>query len=220
MTYVLDQAKKEIIEQLRTRLPETILISVNELEEPPQRELGDLAYPCFSFSKEMKKAPAVIAAELAEQFEATDLVAAAKSAGPYINFSFNPTGFSRGVLSDVITAQNTYGQIREDQSTEKPKNLLIEYGQPNTHKEVHVGHLRNFFLGLSVVRITQAIGYRVIPISYIGDVGAHVAKCLWAYQKFHAGERPESGQEGKFLGGIYTEASQLIESDESLKEEV
>ncbi|MBU1029515.1 arginine--tRNA ligase [Patescibacteria group bacterium] len=220
MTYVLDQAKKEIIEQLRTRLPETILISVNELEEPPQRELGDLAYPCFSFSKEMKKAPAVIAAELAEQFEATDLVAAAKSAGPYINFSFNLTGFSRGVLSDVITAQNTYGQIREDQSTEKPKNLLIEYGQPNTHKEVHVGHLRNFFLGLSVVRITQAIGYKVIPISYIGDVGAHVAKCLWAYKKFHDTETPEPGHEGKFLGGIYTEASQLIESDESLKEEV
>jgi arginyl-tRNA synthetase len=98
--------------------------------------------------------------------------------------------------------------------------MIIEYGQPNTHKEVHVGHLRNFFLGLAMVRLARAAGNEVVPTSYIGDVGTHVAKCLWAYKKFHDGERPEKGEEGKFLGSIYTEASQKIEEDESLKEEV
>jgi arginyl-tRNA synthetase len=211
MKYALQQAKEEIIKQLRLLLPENISVSADELEEPPQRELGDLAYPCFSFAKEMKKAPTAISTELASKFKFTGLVAAAEAAGPYINFRLRRNEFCQAVL---VETQQDY------QSDDKKVRLLVEYGQPNTHKEVHVGHLRNFFIGLSIVRIAEAAGYQVTPLSYIGDVGAHVAKCLWAYKKFHDGERPESGQEGKFLGGIYTEASQLLEKDEALKKEI
>src|SRR3989344_995098 len=61
----------------------------------------------------------------------------------------------------------------------KGKALMLEYAQPNTHKEMHVGHLRNLVLGASLVKILSHAGWKVIPASYHGDVGAHVAKCLW-----------------------------------------
>ena len=210
----LEQAKQQIIDQLQPLMPEGVTVAPIDLEQPPQRELGDLAFPCFSLAKSLQKAPPAIAAELAEKFAATELVAEAAPAGPYINFKFDRSKFSQAVLEDVAAGRT------QQLNSSKAQQLIIEYGQPNTHKEVHVGHLRNFFLGLSVVRVLRAAGQSVIPVSYIGDVGAHVAKCLWAYKKFHAGERPEAGSEGKFLGAIYTEASQKIEENEDLKEEV
>jgi len=212
--YALARAKEEIVKQLQGLVPEDVSVSVRDLEEPPQRDMGDLAYPCFPLAKLMKKAPPAIAAEIAEKFAATELVAEALPTGPYVNFKLDRGSFSAATLLDVAT-----GKTKQLNSS-TTKQLIIEYGQPNTHKEVHVGHLRNFFIGLSVVRAAEAAGHNVIPVSYIGDVGAHVAKCLWAYKKFHDGEKPEPGKEGKFLGGIYTEASLKVEEDESLKEEI
>ncbi len=214
MNYALAKAKDEIVKQLQGLVPEDVPVSVRELEDPPQRDMGDLAYPCFPLAKKMKKAPPAIAAELAEKFMATELVSEAVSLGPYVNFKLNRSSFSAATIDDVSE------EITQKLRGPETRRFLIEYGQPNTHKEVHVGHLRNFFLGLSVVRIAEAAGHKVIPVSYIGDVGAHVAKCLWAYKKFHAGEKPEPGREGKFLGGIYTEASLKIDEDETLKEGV
>ena len=95
---------------------------------------------------------------------------------------------------------------------------MIEYSQPNTHKEFHIGHLRNVCIGSSIVNFYQTLGYKVIAANYINDTGAHVSKCLWAYQKFHAHESlPEN--KGKFLGKIYVEANRKIEENpEYLKE--
>jgi len=95
----------------------------------------------------------------------------------------------------------------------------LEFSQPNTHKEFHVGHLRNALLGNSLVNLLRLSGHKVIAVNYIGDVGAHVAKCLWAYDKFYQDqELPEN--KGKFLGQIYTEASKKIEANPEYKKEV
>jgi len=238
--YALERAKEAAAAILRSALPEDAAVSVSEFEEPPQKEMGDLAYPCFPLAKLMKKSPADVAKGLAVSVGSGGLIASAEAVGPYVNFRLDRDAFSRAVLEDVIGDAAAYGGLRkvhpstrlragkEQKACPAPERsdwcggqkLIVEYGQPNTHKEVHVGHLRNFFLGLSVVRLARATGNTVITSSYIGDVGTHVAKCLWAYRKFHDGERPEKGSEGKFLGGIYTEASRRIEEDESLKEEV
>ena len=220
--YALERAKEEAAAILRSVLPDGAAVSVSDFEEPPQKEMGDLAYPCFPLAKLMKKSPADVAKVLAASVGSGGLVASAEAAGPYVNFRLDRDAFSRAVLEDVMSDVTGYGEEHPSASlrAKKGQKLIVEYGQPNTHKEVHVGHLRNFFLGLSVVRLQEAAGNTVIPVNYIGDVGAHVAKCLWAYRKYHAGETPVPGQEGKFLGEIYAEATRRIEADASLKEDV
>ncbi|MDI6721696.1 MAG: arginine--tRNA ligase, partial [Candidatus Aenigmarchaeota archaeon] len=95
---------------------------------------------------------------------------------------------------------------------------MIEFSQPNTHKGFHIGHLRNTCIGDALVRIMRFSGHDVIAANYPGDIGAHVAKCLWLYKKKYNGKEPASGK-GKWLGEIYAEAAQLLENNEEYKKE-
>lgn len=97
--------------------------------------------------------------------------------------------------------------------------VMVEVCSPNTHKEIHVGHLRNILLGRAVAMLRRAIGEHVIASSYPGDAGAHVAKSIWALEKFHKGEKvPE--EKGRYLARIYTEASRAIDEHPEYKKEV
>jgi arginyl-tRNA synthetase len=89
---------------------------------------------------------------------------------------------------------------------------MVEYIQPNTHHSIHIGHFRNAVLGESLSRLTEFAGYKTIRASYPGDIGMGVVRCMWAYQKFHAGQEPEGVLErGRWLGQVYTEATALLE---------
>ncbi|MFH2062680.1 MAG: arginine--tRNA ligase [bacterium] len=221
------RAQDEIFGFLRQAVAELVGDSVESpatkvgtLDQPPDRKLGDLCLPCFFLAKPLGRAPADIAVELAGKFRPTPLVAAAEATGPYVNFRFDRDSFSRAVLADILPSDSSY-RDRPFALEVEPQNLLIEYAQPNTHKDLHVGHLRNVFLGTAAVYLLRAAGHQVAPISYINDAGAAVAKCLWAYQKYHDGEEPEGVEaRGKFLGDVYAEADRRVAEDESLKEEV
>jgi arginyl-tRNA synthetase len=90
---------------------------------------------------------------------------------------------------------------------------MIEFAQPNTHKEFHVGHLRNTCLGHAMANITEFAGYDTVRATYPGDIGMHVIRCLWCLVEFHANEvsqiPPE--QRGRWLGDLYTEAVRRLE---------
>lgn len=212
--YTLDKAKKEIVAALAAALPSEIAVSDAELVKPPQKDMGDLSYPCFGLAKAQKGNPAALAKDLAAKLAPAGLVGEIRAVGPYVNFFFHRAAFATSVLEDVLGRAGEYGD-----APKKNGRVLIEYGSPNTHKEIHVGHLRNFALGLSVVNLTRAAGLDVVPVSYIGDIGAHVAKCLWALKKFHANEEPPA-ERGKFLGQIYAEATRKVEENEAYKEEI
>jgi arginyl-tRNA synthetase len=212
--YTLDKAKKEIIAALAATVPSEVTLSEAELVKPPQKDMGDLSYPCFGLAKALKGNPAALAKDLAAKLAPAGLVGEIRAVGPYVNFFFDRAAFATSVLEDVLGRAGEYGDAPKTNG-----RVMIEYGQPNTHKEIHVGHLRNLALGLAVVNLTRAAGHDAVPVSYIGDIGAHVAKCLWALKKFHADEQPPENR-GKFLGQVYTEASRKVEEDESLKEEV
>jgi arginyl-tRNA synthetase len=87
---------------------------------------------------------------------------------------------------------------------------MVEYSQPNTHKELHVGHMRNLCLGNAVVRQLRYIGNQVFAVTYPGDVGTHVAKCLWYLKKFVKEKAPES-RKGAWLGELYSKGHLLLE---------
>lgn len=203
--YTLDKAKKEVVAAIAAALPPETAVSADELVRPPQKDMGDLSYPCFGLAKALKGNPAAFAKDLASKLAPTGLVGEIRAVGPYVNFFFHRAAFATSVLEDVLGRSGEYGD-----APKKNGRVLIEYGSPNTHKEIHVGHLRNFSLGLSVVNLTRASGLDVVPVSYIGDIGAHVAKCLWLYkQKRDEGEVPPENK-GKYLGNLYSEATKKL----------
>ncbi|MFH1767476.1 MAG: arginine--tRNA ligase, partial [Patescibacteria group bacterium] len=141
------------------------------------------------------------------------------SAGPYVNFTFALTVVTEEVIKQVAKMKKTYGNSK----TGEGKNVLVEYAQPNTHKEFHIGHVRNAVLGQAVVNVMEANGYKVIAASYIGDVGAHVAKALWGLKKFMSDEEIKDiskNERAKKLGEIYTKATQFVDEHEKAKLEI
>ena len=122
------------------------------IEHPPNLELGDYALPCFNFSKNLHRSPAVIASELAEKLQKYILPNAPfiqiKASGPYLNFTVSSSAVAEVVLPDIF-----HGNYFKKPSSTKRESVMIEYSQPNTHKGFHVGHLRNVALGDSLCRI-------------------------------------------------------------------
>lgn len=84
------------------------------------------------------------------------------------------------------------------------KEIMVEYSSPNTNKPLHLGHLRNNFLGFSVAELYQALGYKVHRVQIINDRGIHICKSMAAWQLEGNGETPEtSGMKGDHLVGKY-----------------
>ena len=96
------------------------------------------------------------------------------------------------------------------------RSTMVEYSSPNTNKPLHLGHLRNNFLGHSVSRILEAAGHQVVKVQVINDRGIHICKSMLAWQRFGNGETPESsGLKGDKLVGKY-----YVAFDKAFKAEV
>ena len=146
------------------------------LETPKNLQMGDLAFPCFQLAKELRKAPPPLAQEIALALQQTDLpeyFSQIAATGPFINFKIDRSKLAGRLLPQILAGQ--FQAPRSKNST----RVMVEYSQPNTHKAFHVGHTRNVALGDSLVRLYEWAGYEVVAANYIGDVGAHIAKCLW-----------------------------------------
>jgi len=128
-------------------------------------------------------------------------------------------GFLNLVLSDTvwvealkrIYANPDYGQLEPN-----GREVMIEYSSPNTNKPLHLGHLRNNFLGWSVSEIYKANGYTVHKVQIINDRGIHICKSMAAWKLFGNGETPQSsGTKGDHLVGKY-----YVEFDKNFKAQV
>ncbi len=214
MDYTIYKIKKEIREAINKALGQQIDEKNIEVNVPPQKEMGDFAVPCFYFSKLTGLSPNRIAEEIKNKISLTSFIESVSNSGPYVNFVINQKNLSQKVLKEINNKGNKFGSFT---ATSKEKTM-IEYSGPNTHKEFHVGHVRNVALGISLVNINKFAGKKIIPVNYIGDIGSHVAKCLWCLEKFHKEEKlPEN--KGKYLGAIYSEAVAKVEQNEDYKKE-
>src|SRR5690606_37855942 len=103
-----------------------------------------------------------------------------------------------------------------EQRAPRNRKVLVEYSSPNTNKPLHLGHLRNNFLGYSVSEILKAAGYEVSRVCLVNDRGIHICKSMVAYRHFGNGETPESaGLKGDHLVGKY-----YVEFDKAYKAQV
>lgn len=128
-------------------------------------------------------------------------------------------GFLNLVLNDTVWVSVLQGiASRPDYGKRSPNGgeIMVEYSSPNTNKPLHLGHLRNNFLGYSVSRIYQAAGYKVHKVQIINDRGIHICKSMAAWKMFGDGETPESsGMKGDHLVGKY-----YVEFDRAWKAQV
>jgi arginyl-tRNA synthetase len=178
------------------------------LEKPPESKLGDYSFPCFRYAKMLGLAPPQIAQHLAN--------ALAQSNNPWIKRTAVVNAFCNIFIDHRKMAQQFMSKIANGEYfsaafevPSPPQKVMIEYSQPNTHKEFHVGHMRNVCLGSAMVKIYRYCGYPVIAANYFGDEGTHIAKCLWMLKKKNTAP---TGDRGAFLGSIYQEASRTLES--------
>jgi len=189
-----------------------------EFTYPPTSDLGDLSLPLFALAKKTGAKPQEVAAQLIKKINRHRLIrkmiSDIKITGAYLNFFLNCEYFSKKVIDNINQERYDYGRNR----SKKKQKIMVEYSNANTHKEYHVGHLRNLFYGDAVSRILSASGARTLAVSYINDFGIHVAKTLWGYLKLHGAAELE--KPGQALGEIYAEASQKIGEDKTAQEEV
>ncbi len=188
-----------------------------ELTIPPNSEMGDFAFACFNIAKELKMSPKDAAEQIKAKINVKKLkmVERVEVAGPYLNFYLRAGELAKLVLKKISKDGKKYGS----NTLGKGKKVLIEYPSNNTHKEFHIGHLRNVCIGNTLVQLYGKSGYKVYPVNYLNDFGNHVAKCLWGLLKFHKNEKPPENRQ-KWLGDIYAEASAKVKDNPELGKEV
>lgn len=208
-----------ILEDLKSKITAALKLSSTVFSYPPNPALGDLSLACFELAKAEKKNPAELAASLTEQLkndqELKKYFLDIKAVGPYINFFVLPACLAGSVITVIRKEKSHYGRNYQGGG----RQVMIEYSNGNTHKEYHVGHLRNISYGDAVNHLIDANGYKSIPVSYINDFGIHVAKSIWNWQR-----NPEYGQspedKGYLLGKCYSEASRLLADKPDFKNDV
>ncbi len=211
---MLSKIKKELASLVNKNFP-SAEVAETDFVFPPNPEFGDLSLPCFNLAKQMKKSPAEVAKEIGEKITLRGMVEKVSAAGPYLNFFLAKEKFNSLTLDKILKEKEKYGNGKSG----KGKRVMVEFSNANTHKEYHVGHLRNLCYGDAVSRLLGASGWKAIPVSYINDFGIHVAKTLWAYEKFYKKEKIPANK-GYFLGQIYARSTGEIEKDPKAKEEV
>ncbi len=167
--------------------------------QPTRKDFeGSYTFVTFPLVKQLKKSPADIGTAIGEYLmRQPDLIS-----------RFNVVqGFLNLVPADTVWLSVFNSLLKGSYTaplTPVSSSVMVEYSSPNTNKPLHLGHLRNNFLGYSIANILEAGGHKVIKSCLINDRGIHICKSMIAYQKFGNGETPESsGLKGDHLAGKY-----------------
>lgn len=210
----IEKIKQSIAEAINKIVKKDIVKATN-LIYPPNQNFGDLSLPCFELAKEFKKTSVEMAEFLTSKIKLDNIILTTKVIGPYLNFILDKSKLATIIIEEILSAEQSYG-LNNLSNKEK---VMIEYSNANTHKEYHVGHLRNICYGDAVAKILLANGYKVSSVSYINDFGIHVAKTIWAYQSFYEKEK-EPINKGYFLGKVYVRACEELEKNKEDKSAV
>lgn len=214
--YVIQQAKQEILQAIKKAVGHGFVPVIEDLQSPPDSAMGDVAFPCFGLAEKLKRNPKEIATEIAAKIGPKGHIAHAKAYGPYVNFVFEASVFGKATIDEVTEMGAEFGTS----DVGKDKRVMIEFANLNSHKDVHVGHLRNLFVGQAVVNLQKACGYDVIPVAYINDLGLHVAQSVWAIAAKEDWDKTPKDKRIDFLRDVYVEANKALEVNPALKEQV
>ena len=184
------------------------------IEIPPDRSMGDYAFPCFRLAKAMRKAPPAIAEELRAGITLPSSITKAEVKGGYLNFFEDRAGAASATIKRVLAEGENYGHSDEGSG----KNVCVEFSSINIAKPFHIGHLPSTAIGNSLNRIYKALGYNTIAINHLGDWGTQFGKMIVAYKKWGGG-KPIEESTVRELVKLYVRFHEEAEKDESLNDE-
>jgi arginyl-tRNA synthetase len=171
---------------------------------------GSHTLVCFPYTKVSRKSPEetakLIGTHLAEKSELIERFNVVKG---FLNLVIRDKAWIE--LFNAVHTDASYGLFPSN-----GRELMVEYSSPNTNKPLHLGHLRNNFLGYAVAELYKALGYTVRKVQIINDRGIHICKSMAAWKQFGEGETPESsGMKGDHLVGKY-----YVRFDQEYKKEI
>ena len=189
-------ASKNSLEKLYSLSIEEKDIQINGTK--PEFE-GDYTLVLFSFIKQLKKSPEQLGKEIGDELIASN---------PGLFSSYNVIkGFLNLTVKDdywIEFLQKNYGDKSFGKKQKTGKRVMVEYSSPNTNKPLHLGHLRNNFLGWSIAEVLKANGAKITKTCIVNDRGIHICKSMIAWQLFANGDTPEStGKKGDHFVGEY-----------------
>ncbi len=173
-----------------------------QFQETRKEFAGDITLVVFPLAKSSGKNPEELG-QLVGQFlqDNVDFIAEFNVVKGFLNLSFSAS-YWISQLKGMYETEN-WGWAKPNS---QPR-MMVEYSSPNTNKPLHLGHLRNNFLGFSVSELLKANGHAVTRVQIINDRGIHICKSMWAWKHFGNGETPlSSGLKGdKLVGKYYVE---------------
>ena len=207
--------KKEIAEIIDKNLEGLTEDEIKSMIEIPQdQSMGDYAFPCFRLAKTMRKAPNLIAAELAEKLQGEQLFSEVSPVNAYVNMFVSREEMIKSTVSEVLEEKENFG--RSDIGGNK--KVIVEFSSPNIAKPFHIGHIRSTVIGNSLSKIYDALGYDVFKINHLGDYGTQFGKMICAYRRW--GNREDViNSPIKTLLGYYTKFHVEVEEHPELEDE-
>jgi len=186
---------------------------VTMMETPPNPKMGDLAFPCFQLAKALRKAPPMIAQELAVEISGAPL-RESQAVGPYINFFLDQASVAEDVIQTILKEGSNYGS----RNVGEGRNVPIDLSSPNIAKPFSMGHLRSTVIGNAIANILSKHGYNPVRINYIGDWGTQFGKLIVAYKKW-GDEAKVKAEPIKELLRLYIHFHEEAEKDPSLEDQ-
>ncbi len=174
------------------------------ISPPPHSSMGHFCFPTFFLAKKLKNSPSNISNKISEFIKNDKTISKINPEGPYINFFINSNSIGVMAIDDILNGSFFKKEFNLSKDLE-----MIEYSQPNTHKVLHVGHMRNLCMGNAIILISKYCGKNIMSATYPGDIGTHVAKCIWHIQNNNLKPSPKENP-GEWLGNIYTKAEQKL----------
>jgi len=168
----MDEFREEIIKLIKKEVKDADIV----LEVPPQADMGDYAFPCFSLAKVYKKAPNEIAIDLSKKIKKNKYIAEIKVIGPYINFFINKKALTEETLKKILKEKDKYGSS----DIGKNKKIVLEHTSINPNASPHVGRARNALIGDALARILRFQKYNIEVHYFVNDIGKQISMLVLA----------------------------------------
>ncbi len=199
--------KEQTAKALSKALADLGIETEPSLDRAPEG-MGDLAFPCFPLAKRMRKAPVVIAQEIASKIAPEGMIERVEAKGGYVNFHVRFDDLAQAALEDAVARKDEFGK-----GEPKGVRILLEHTSANPTGPLHVGRARNPIIGDTVARILRMAGYGVTTEFYVNDVGRQVVIMTWGVKHLTLEQEPERDADHYRHVLFYQQANKRVEED-------